>query len=187
MAQKIYFMSLDFYRKRRWPINTKHRWKIWLVTRARKNLMEPLPISYSNLQWRGYIYSMCVLLLGMCVLLLGWMGCRNPGPIFVGEACRRVRLVGQSIGIDHTTGTMWLATTCHLPYFLHCCFTSVVAINHFWGKHLRWAHMISVSRERVTWRLLLHREEVRGTGRVQGYNPVDVNVARIARTRRTRR
>ena len=112
MAQKIYFMSLDFYRKR-WPINTKHRWKIWLVTRARKNLMEPLPISYSNLQWRGYIYSMCVLLLGMCVLLLGWMGCRNPGPIFVGEACRRVRLVGQSIGIDHTTGTMWLATTCH--------------------------------------------------------------------------
>ena len=33
-GSEINLMSMDFYKKGKWPINTKHRWKIRVATRA---------------------------------------------------------------------------------------------------------------------------------------------------------
>ena len=36
-------MSMDFYKKGMWPINTKHSWKISVATRATKELRRACP------------------------------------------------------------------------------------------------------------------------------------------------
>jgi hypothetical protein len=37
-GSEINLMSMDFYKKGKWPINTKHGWKIRVATRATKEL-----------------------------------------------------------------------------------------------------------------------------------------------------
>ena len=37
-GSEINLMSMDFYRKGNWPINTKHGWKMWAATRATEEL-----------------------------------------------------------------------------------------------------------------------------------------------------
>ena len=37
-GSEINLMSMDFYKKGKWPINTKHEWKIREVTRATEEL-----------------------------------------------------------------------------------------------------------------------------------------------------
>ena len=37
-GSEIALMSMDFYKKGKWPINAKHRWKIRAATRATEEL-----------------------------------------------------------------------------------------------------------------------------------------------------
>ena len=42
-GSEMNLMSMDFYKKGKWPINTKHRWKIHAATRATEELQEAYP------------------------------------------------------------------------------------------------------------------------------------------------
>ena len=39
-GSEINLMSMDFYKKEKWPINTKHMWKVRAATRAMEELHE---------------------------------------------------------------------------------------------------------------------------------------------------
>ena len=43
MAYHLFLMSMDFYKKGKWPINTKHGWKIRAETRATEELHGACP------------------------------------------------------------------------------------------------------------------------------------------------
>ena len=42
-GSEINLMSMDFYKKGNWPINTKHGWKIRAATRATEELHDACP------------------------------------------------------------------------------------------------------------------------------------------------
>ena len=43
VALEINLMSMDFYKKGKWPINTKHGWKIRATTRATEEIHGSCP------------------------------------------------------------------------------------------------------------------------------------------------
>jgi hypothetical protein len=48
-GSEINLMSMDFYKKSRWPINTKHGWKIRAATRATEELHGACPNVWVNI------------------------------------------------------------------------------------------------------------------------------------------